>query len=148
MVEATLKSGTLTTAAHATSQAREVFAIPGNIDNPQSRGCHALLKNGATLVETVADILEVIAPLLPKSVSFASDPKADVKEPPNPDPEAEVDTATRKLLQALSYDPMSLDQLADHSGLDIVTLTKMTLDLELNGTIKKIAGGKFVSTSP
>jgi len=148
VVEATLKSGTLTTAAHATSQAREVFAIPGNIDNPQSRGCHALIKNGATLVETVADILEVIAPLLPKSVNFASDPKADVKESRNPDPKAGVDTATRKLLQALSYDPMSLDQLADHSGLDIVTLTKMTLDLELDGAIKKIAGGKFVSTFP
>lgn len=148
VVEATLKSGTLTTAAHATSQAREVFAIPGNIDNPQSRGCHALLRNGATLVETVADILEVIAPLLPKSVNFASDSETDKIPSPNTDPILEVDKTTEELLQALSHDPMSLDQLADHSGLDIVTLAKMTLDLELSGTIKKIAGGKFVRSSP
>lgn len=146
VVEATLKSGTLTTAAHATSQAREVFAIPGSIDNPQSRGCHALLKNGATLVETVADILEVIAPLLPESVSFASDQKTG--ENPSDAPEPEVDAATNKLLQALGYDPLSLDQLADRAGLDIVTATKMTVDLELNGVIKKITGGNFVRANP
>jgi len=146
VVEATLKSGTLTTAAHATSQAREVFAIPGNIDNPQSRGCHALLKNGATLVETVADILEVIAPLLPKSVHFASDQKIDKKPPSRSEPK--VDNATKKLLQALGTDPMSLDQLADRTDLDIVSVTQMALDLELSGTIKKIAGGNFVRTRP
>ena len=146
VVEASLKSGTLTTAAHATSQAREVFAIPGNIDNPQSRGCHALLKNGATLVETVDDILEVLAPLLPKTVNFESDQKTDENLSDNTEPK--VDIATKKLLQALGSDQMSLDQLADRSDLDIVTVTQITLDLELNGTIRKIAGGNFVLTSP
>ena len=159
VVEAALKSGTLTTAAHATSQAREVFAIPGNIDNPQSRGCHALLKNGATLVENVADILEVLAPLLPASVSFASDqaegtPAKDPEPGPEPEPEPQtepesgVDTAAAKLLQSLGYDPLSLDQLAERCGLDIVTVTGITLDLELDGSIKKTAGGSFVRTSP
>lgn len=148
VVEATLKSGTLTTAAHATSQAREVFAIPGNIDNPQSRGCHALLKNGATLVESVEDILEVLAPLLPKSIDYASDQKTRTKSSDRSDSSPKVDTTTKKLLQALGCDSMSLDQIAERSGLDIVSVTKMTLDLELDGTIKKIAGGNFVRTSP
>lgn len=148
VVEATLKSGTLTTAAHATSQAREVFAIPGNIDNPQSRGCHALLKNGATLVESVEDILEVLAPLLPKSIDYASDQDTGGKSPDRSDPEPQVDKTTKKLLQALGCDSMSLDQIAERSGLDIVSVTKMTLDLELDGTIKKIAGGNFVRISP
>lgn len=150
VVEATLKSGTLTTAAHATSQAREVFAIPGNIDNPQSRGCHALLKKGATLVEEVADILEVLAPLLPTSVDFAADDRRPEHTPGHQSTDrpswqtSEAEPNTEKLLQALGYDPMSLDQLVERSNLDIVTVTKMTLDLELSGVIKQIAGGNFV----
>ncbi len=201
VVEATLKSGTLTTAAHATSQAREVFAIPGNIDNPQSRGCHALLKNGATLVESVADILVQLAPLLPNTLDDeatnnittttpeqASDRPAKQQVPrrlpaskqpsgkktqqaPSPSdnntnhrleqteiPEnggtgaggAEflpTDDPSSLLLEALGYDPMSLDQLVERCGLDVVTVTKMTLDLELSGVIQKIPGGNFVRTS-
>lgn len=151
VVEAAIKSGTLTTAAHATSQAREVFAIPGNIDNPQSRGCHALLKSGATLVENVADILEVLAPLLPRSIDSAAlqSAAADGRTPDQgpeqksrrSQPVQEIDKATEKLLDALGFDPMSLDQLAERCDLDIVTVTKMVTDLELDGTIKKIAGG-------
>ena len=67
---------------------------------------------------------------------------------PSDAPEPEVDAATNKLLQALGYDPLSLDQLADRAGLDIVTATKMAVDLELNGVIKKITGGNFVRANP
>lgn len=177
VVEATLKSGTLTTAAHATSQAREVFAIPGNIDNPQSRGCHALLKNGATLVEEVADILEVIAPLLPQEIHFApSDEPVPESSKPPPDRLTQnqsnqkhltqneltqnqsaqnqptrnqpvPDHPTRSLLDVLGHDSMSLDELVTRSGLGVVTVTQMTLDLELEGQIKKIPGGNFVRIS-
>lgn len=167
VVEATLKSGTLTTAAHATSQAREVFAIPGNIDNPQSRGCHALLKKGATLVENVADILEVIAPLLPTEIQFASgEPSARTKPNPavasNPtrsdkdqkirpqpaDNQPPEDPAPNNaLLDVLGQDSMSLDELVSRSGLGIVAVTQMTTDLELDGLIKKVAGGNFIRIS-
>lgn len=141
VVEATLKSGTLTTAAHATSQAREVFAIPGNIDNPGSHGCHALLKNGATLVENVADILEVIAPLLPKQIHFTSDQPAQGRSAAN------LSKDKTALLDALGQDTMSLDELVARSGLGLVNVTKMTVDLELEGQIKKIPGGNFVRTA-
>ncbi len=155
VVEATLKSGTLTTAAHATSQAREVFAIPGNIDNQQSRGCHALLKNGATLVEDVADILVQLAPLLPKSLDSDLSEPSDTPEVDksrgnsdneNPKQTFDQDPARASLLASLSGDPISLDQLVERSGLDIVTVTKMTVDLELDGMIEKIPGGNFVKT--
>ena len=179
VVEATLKSGTLTTAAHATSQSREVFAIPGNIDNPQSRGCHALLRNGATLVETINDIIEPLAPLLPRSIDFA--PKSEL--PVNPGRERlnrvteKRESGTRKplsapntraksaqstatdlassnippsishretLFESLGSDPMSLDDLVETTGIDIASLTKITLDLELEGIIRQIPGGNFV----
>ncbi len=143
VVEATIKSGTLTTAAHATSQAREVFAIPGNIDNPNSHGCHALLKKGATLVENVADILEPLAPLLPRTLTFTdSERAAPAKSAESPT----ADSQSARLLSALGHDPMSLDQLAARCGLDIVTVTNLTLDLELDGTIQKVSGGNFVRT--
>ena len=70
MAEATLKSGTLTTAAHATDQAREIFAIPGAINNPQSRGSNSLIRSGATLVESAADVLTQLAPLLPSQLEI------------------------------------------------------------------------------
>ncbi len=146
VVEATVKSGTLTTAAHATSQAREVFAIPGNIDNPQSRGCHALLKNGATLVESVADILEVIAPLLPAKVDFASGEQPAAAVPGNNN--TPLDQQSLQLLEALGHDSMSLDDLSERSGFDIVTVTRITTDLELQGQIKTVSGGKFARNSP
>ena len=143
VVEATIKSGTLTTAAHATSQAREVFAIPGNINNPNSHGCHALLKKGATLVENVADILEPLAPLLPRTLTFTdSERAAPAKSAESPT----ADSQSARLLSALGHDPMSLDQLAARCGLDIVTVTNLTLDLELDGTIQKVSGGNFVRT--
>ena len=148
VVEAAIKSGTLTTAAHATSQAREVFAIPGNIDNPQSRGCHALLKNGATLVENVADILEVIAPLLPTEVQYASSNKSAAQASTcQPADQQKTNNNDKTLLDALGHDAMSIDELAERSGFDVVTVTRMTTDLELDGRIKKISSGNFVRAS-
>ncbi len=162
VVEAGLKSGTLTTAGHATEQSREVFAIPGNIDNPQARGSHALLRAGATLVESSEDILRQLAPVLPKSLEFAGDsPKVNSKIEKNPpvsrstekntssEPSkpsktrTEPETTAEKLLRAIEFKPLSLDEIVDATGLDIVAATNLTLELELDGLIVPIAGGRY-----
>lgn len=175
VVEAALKSGTLTTAGHATEQSREVFAIPGNIDNPQARGCHALLRAGATLVETTADILQQLAPLLPTTLEFTDDntsssqippsggaPSEDQSaitspQPPEPTSPALVVTPPQSnrpksksdmILAAFEHDPQSLDEIVERTGYDIVTVTNLMLDLELDSLIEAVAGGKYILTAP
>jgi len=172
VVEAAIKSGTLTTAAHATDQSREVFAIPGNIDNPQARGCHALLRNGATLVESVEDILIQLAPLLPKPEKSSTERvekttkkvSVDVTEPAVGKPEDTLEKASgeqlstdqtatdhadlspdmKRVLDAFDYTPLPLDTIVDTTGLDIVTVGNIAFDLELAGALIAVAGGKFV----
>jgi len=162
VVEATLKSGTLTTAAHATSQAREVFAIPGNIDNLQSRGCHALLRQGATLTETVDDILEVLAPLLPRQLpANISSPTLDTTPAKTAQTTQKTtaktidrvaakpsDSGEKQILKSMSYDPISMDELIERTGLDVANITQLTVELELRGHIKRDPAGNFVKTAP
>lgn len=167
VVEAALKSGTLTTAAHATEQSREVFAIPGNIENPQARGSHALLKDGATLVETSADILRQLAPVIPKTLDFAENPDAapvpanETRTDPAPkiavfgapstkvkNPAANAsDDQQSAVLTAIEYQPLSLDELVETTGIDIVAVTNLTLELELTGLIESVAGGRYQKMS-
>jgi len=161
VVEAALKSGTLTTAAHATEQSREVFAIPGSIDNPQARGCHALLRAGAILVEETADILQQLAPLLPATIEFNDEqpgaktdrsarttrdvPPSDRPVPPGKTPpDSQTDDKISGTLAAFDQDPQSLDEIVDRTGYDIVTVTTLALELELDGLIESVAGGKFI----
>jgi hypothetical protein len=125
VVEAALQSGSLITARLAAEQGREVFAIPGSIHAPQSKGCHALIRQGAKLVESANDILEDLR--LPTTGSLPFDAPASGPED--------------ALLQALGHDPVSLDALQARTGLDTATLQARLLELELEGQVGRLPGG-------
>lgn len=133
VVEAALQSGSLITARLAVEQGREVFAIPGSIHSPQARGCHALIRQGAKLVESAQDVLEELDPLL----SVAA--RAMVE---NTAPEGSIDPATTTLLKQIGYDPVSIDTLIERSGLTTDAVSSMLLQMELNGLVSSCPGGK------
>ncbi|MBK5206591.1 MAG: DNA-protecting protein DprA [Polaromonas sp.] len=128
VIEAALQSGSLITARLALEQGKEVFAIPGSIHSPQSRGCHALIKQGAKLVEVAQDVLEELN--LPMTALSADDSDTAA---PSSDP----------LLEALGFDAVSLDALQARTGLDTARLQAQLLDLELNGQVARLPGGLF-----
>ena len=133
VVEAALQSGSLITARLAAEQGREVFAIPGSIHSPQARGCHALIRQGAKLVETAQDILEELGPLA--SLARASAPEAAAPAP-------EPDSPAAELLQQIGHDPVSVDALIERSGLTADAVSSMLLQMELNGLVSSCPGGK------
>jgi len=133
VVEAAVQSGSLITARLAAEQGREVFAIPGSIHAPQSRGCHALIRQGAKLVESAQDILEDLRLTVPPVGTAAADPF--------PDPTAGANTESDHLLDAMGFDPVSLDALQARTGLDTATLQARLLELELDGHVGRLPGG-------
>ena len=138
VVEAALASGSLITARLATEQGREVFAIPGSIHAPQSRGCHALIKQGAKLVECAQDVLEECRWALPAASSFTADDTAvGTDEPPATAPRESA------LLQAMGYDPVGLDALVNRTGMDAASLQVQLLELELDGVVARLPGALF-----
>jgi DNA processing protein len=138
VVEAALQSGSLITARLAVEQGKEVFAIPGSIHSTQARGCHALIKQGAKLVESAQDILEELAWGASPTVA----PELGATKLDLTGSRAEVDTELR-VLQALGFDPASLDTLQLRSGLDTPTLQVQLTTLELQGRISRLPGGLF-----
>lgn len=134
VVEAAMQSGSLITARMAMEAGREVFAIPGSIHSPQARGCHALIKQGAKLVENGQDVLEelhwnqVPQPAPPPSAPSTS-PTDRAEEHP--------------LLEAMGYDPISLDALAVRTGKSAQELQARLLDLELIGQVARLPGQLF-----
>ena len=125
VVEAAPDSGSLITARVATEQGREVFAIPGSIHSPLARGCHALIKQGAKLVESAADILDELA--WPQRLA------------PPVLPERTADL----VLDALDGAPATLDTLAQTTGLTLDALSAKLLTLELDGQIASLPGGRY-----
>jgi DNA processing protein len=128
VVEAARQSGSLITARLAAEAGREVFAIPGSIHSPQSKGCHALIKQGAKLVESAQDILEELR------WEAVTNPAALPSVP-----EAETDP----ILIALGHDPCDLDTLAARSGLPPESLLAQLLPLELEGRVSQLPGGRY-----
>ena len=138
VVEAAVKSGSLITARLASEQGKEVFAIPGSIHSTQSRGCHALLKQGAKLVESAQDVLEELRlqltpPLVAPSKLLQTSHPATAIEDVEPD----------DLVKSLGYDPVSLDALVARTGWDAATLQVRLMELELDGQVARLPGGLY-----
>lgn len=130
VVEATLKSGSLITARLAAEQGKDVFAIPGSIHSPQSRGCHALIKQGAKLVESAQDVLEELR--LPHAAANA-----------NAAPDGDDEPEEAPLLSAMGFEPVSLDALQARTGLPTSELQGLLLELELADAVARLPGGLF-----
>lgn len=158
VVEAALKSGSLITARLAAEQGREVFAIPGSVHNPVSKGCHSLIKQGAKLVETAADILEELGPLAAVVIEQKSKTTdrqaftgsahkmtADAADPGVEQTQKSVDLGPeyQQLLDYLGTQPVAIDTLVERSGLTVESVSSMLLILELQGIVATLRGGLY-----
>lgn len=129
VVEAALQSGSLITARLAVEQGKDVFAIPGSIHSAQSRGCHALIRQGAMLVESAQDVLE--------EWGWA---------PPSPVPTPSGSTglpSDSQMLDALGFDPVGLEALLARTGMDVAELQARLMALELEGHVARLPGGLY-----
>jgi len=139
VVEASMKSGSLITARLATEQGREVYAIPGSIHNPLSKGGHTLIRNGAKLVETVEDVLEELKhhidlDSIESNQEFVSDDKQD----------SALDPQHEKILESMGHDPISIDALIERSGLGVEVVSSILLILELNNQVSHHGNGIYL----
>jgi len=137
VVEAAERSGALITARLAADAGREVFALPGSIHNPMARGCHRLLREGATLAETPAELLAVLGPV---AADLARALRGELGAPiavvePTAEPAVLPDPDYNRLWQALGHDPTGMDELAERTGLTAAALSSMLLALELEGRV-------------
>lgn len=150
VVEAAPESGSLITARMASECGREVFAIPGSIHSPQSRGCHALIKQGAKLVESAEDVMEELSRShgRPRDLFATDDGDVDAL-PSEPSRSAEYNPVERApsrdqaMLNALGHEPVTLDDVLDRTGLDAATAQARLLDLELEGRVQRLPGGRY-----
>lgn len=140
VVEATQQSGSLITARYAMEQGREVFAVPGSIRNPHTKGCHALIRDGAKLVESVDDIVEDLLPIMQLTLEQIGRKPTDQQEQITSQP----DENSHKILESLGYDPLPIDVLVERTGLTARELSSMLLSLELEGRVTSQAGGMYV----
>ena len=139
VVEATVKSGSLITARFALEQGREVFAVPGSVNNPNARGCHALLRQGAKLVETTDDIMEELGNLEISRWRTSRQGQSSQQIAGR-----EVTEEQSLMLECMGFDPVSVDTLAQCTGLTPQKVSSILLTMELSGAVAAQPGGTFV----
>jgi len=143
VVEAALASGSLITARCAVDMGKEVMAIPGSIHSPQARGCHALIRQGAKLVETAQDVLEELRWAHSAPAASCAVPTMQPDEPSDSGGGQPAETPADPVLQALAHDPVGLDALQARTGWPTDRLQAHLLELELDGVVARLPGGLF-----
>jgi DNA processing protein len=143
VIEAAQRSGALITARLAAEAGREVFALPGSVRNPLTRGCHRLIRDGATLVESPAEVIEALSTAALREVDrarsqlglpLAAGPPTGANASPAPDADHDI------LWRALGFDPTDMDELAERTGLTLPELSPMLLAMELDGRVARQHG--------
>jgi DNA processing protein len=138
VVEAAQRSGALITARLASDAGREVFALPGSIDNPMARGCHRLIREGAALVEDPAEVVAALAPLAASLAEALRGRLSDRREavaPRSGPGQPEGDPDHNRLWSVLGHDPTGMDALTERTGLTVAALSSMLLVMELEGHV-------------
>ncbi len=139
VVEAAIRSGSLSTARHAIEQSREILAIPGSIHNPLARGCHQLIRQGAKLVETTDDILEELAGQLSEYIDLSK-----IKHNNRPRENEEIiDPQYAQLIACMDYSAQAIDTLIKCSGLQANEVASMLLILQLQGKVDVLEGNRY-----
>jgi DNA processing protein len=136
VVEAAVRSGSLITARLAAEQGRSVYAVPGSILSPVSRGCHRLIQEGAQLVESPDDILEDLAEWL-----GVAGPSAAAELPPAD--ATSLDPEQERVLTQMGFDPVGIDELLQRTGLTVETVSSILVLLELNGRVASLSHGRY-----
>ena len=148
VIEAGLNSGTLITARKAAEQGRDVFALPGSLHNPMSKGCHRLIREGARLVETTSDIMQELGPVAAELQMEIRKQLDQLEKTP------QKQTASRQTLlddadysnvwEVLAFDPKPMDVIIQQTGLSASEISSMLLMMELKGMVKKQANGHYL----
>lgn len=136
VVEATEKSGSLITAAHALEQNREIFAVPGEVGSSRSRGAHRLIRQGAKLVENADDIIEEIAPQLARPEGASRRQRVLPKN---------CSDDTRKIFGLLQERILQIDEVIETSGLSSAQVSQILLELELQGFLRQLPGKRYAA---
>jgi DNA processing protein len=143
VIEAAYKSGSLITARLAAEQGREVFALPGAVTNPLSRGCHQLIKEGANLIENATDIISLINSdlALATRAARADSPPKNQHDLFGAAPGSKLEGTTKTIYQALDVVPTAIDTLVNRTGLSVAEVAQQLIFMELKGYVAQTPGG-------
>ena len=139
VTEAAISSGSLITARLAAEQGREVFAVPGFVKEDASHGTNALLKEGAALVECAQDVIDAVLPQLEQALRLRLQPSREKNVPGD-----QLGKEEQRVYDALSYDPLTVDDVIVTTGLSVSTVMASLLSLELRQRVRQLPGQRYL----